>query len=128
MQPDPALPELTVVLVVEDEALLRSLACDFLQDAGCTVLEAGDASQALETLEAQADSVHVLFTDVHMPGDLDGVHLAHRARASWPWIHLIVASGQLMPRADELPEGCRFLPKPYELNHVMKHIRSAMLA
>ena len=102
------------------------LAADALEDAGFTVLQAVHAEHALKTLAERAKTIHVLFTDVHMPGPINGVHLAHHARRSWPWIHLIVASGQLTPSKDELPEGSRFFAKPYEIRRVVDHIRDAI--
>ncbi len=111
-----------VVLVVEDEELIRFVATEALEDAGFIVVQAEHAAAAIDTLRERADEVHVLFTDVHMPGEMSGVHLAHETRRCWPWIHLVVTSGKLMPHPDELPEGSRFLPKPYVLKNVLQHI------
>ncbi len=121
--PDPT----HTILVVEDEDLLRMLAVDALRDASYDVLEAGHAGDALEILRAKDGDIHALFTDVHMPGPMNGVALAHETRRCWPSVHLLIASGQLMPHSSELPEGSRFLPKPYELHHVLGHL-SEMLA
>lgn len=111
------------ILVVEDEQLLRSLAVDALRDAAYEVVEAEDGDSALLILRADAPAFHILFTDVHMPGTLNGVALAHETRRCWPWVGLLIASGQLMPKAHELPDGSRFLPKPYEMHHVLGHLR-----
>ena len=110
------------ILIVEDEELLRMLAVDALRAARYEVLEAGHAGDALDILRVQARSIHALFTDVHMPGPMNGVALAHETRRCWPWVHLLIASGQLVPHPSELPTGSRFLPKPYELHHVLGHL------
>lgn len=117
-------PNLTkpVVLVVEDEALIRMLAADALVDAGFAVIEADHGAQALDVLRQQADGIHAVFTDVHMPGAINGVALAHEASRCWPWLRLLVASGHAMPNRDELPADCRFLPKPYSLAHVVRQL------
>lgn len=112
-----------VVVVAEDEALIRMMAVDALTEAGFTVVEAGHAADALAILATEPNSVHALFTDIHMPGAMDGLKLAHHVHDHWPWIALIVASGKARPSAIELPDGSRFLPKPYDLAHVVKHVR-----
>jgi two-component system, response regulator PdtaR len=113
-----------MVLVAEDEALIRMMAIDALCNAGFRVLEAQHAHDALALLEAQADGIHLLFTDIHMPGSMDGLDLAHHVHGQWPWIALLIASGQRQPMPAELPPGCRFLPKPYDLDHVIGHART----
>ena len=108
--------------MVEDEPILRMLAAEALSDAGFHVIEAEDADTALDILQARATGIHGLFTDVHMPGRLNGVALVHAAMRCWPWVRLLVASGKAMPTAAELPPACRFLSKPYELRHVVGHL------
>ena len=102
----------TVVLVVEDEPLLRELAVEFIEDAGFVALEAGDADEAVALLEARPD-IAVLFTDVNMPGSMDGLKLADMVRNRWPPIKILVASGQLRPGPSDLPSDGIFLGKPY---------------
>src|SRR6202166_3357391 len=103
---------LAVVLVVEDELLLRELAVEFIEDAGFVALEAGDADEAVALLEARSD-IAVLFTDINMPGSMDGLRLAHTVRDRWPPIKIIVASGQRRPGPSDLPSNDIFLGKPY---------------
>ena len=112
-----------VVLLAEDEPVTRMLAVDVLTEAGFTILEARHAAEVLVLLEAQADSIHVLFTDVHMPGALDGLGLARHAREHWPWLGILIASGAAQPASLELPPGSRFVAKPYKLQHVVGHVR-----
>ena len=112
------------VLLAEDETLVRMASALALRDEGFEVLEAEHAGTALAILEARAPSLHVLFTDVHMPGPMDGVELAHHTSRTWPWISLIVVSARALDRA--LPGNSRFLPKPYEHEHVIHHIHQML--
>ena len=101
-----------VVLIVEDETLIRWGAVKMAEDAGFEVLEAADADEAIEILESRND-IRVVFTDIHMPGSMDGLKLAHAVRDRWPPIKIIVTSGREIPTEHDIPEGGRFLPKPY---------------
>jgi CheY-like chemotaxis protein len=103
----------TVILVVEDEALVRMIASDILTEkGGYRVLEAAHAEEALTLLESRHD-VRLVFTDVEMPGSLDGFALARIVDMRFPGIKAIVTSGRMTPGAGDLPKGTRFLPKPY---------------
>ena len=101
-----------IVLVVEDDPLIRMCAVDLISDAGFETLEAGSADEAIRILESRHD-VHLVFTDVEMPGTMDGVKLAHYIRNRWPPVKLIVASGRTIIDEAHLPEGTRFFAKPY---------------
>ncbi len=125
---DESLVQNIVVIVVEDEMLIRMSTAEDFSDAGFEVLEAENVQAALIILEAEASRLHVLFTDVHMPGELTGVHLAHHARKHWPWIGLLVTSGQPKPADNDLPEGCRFIAKPYDAGDVVQHVRDLAAA
>lgn len=117
-----------VVVVAEDEALIRMMAVDALTKAGFDVVEAGHAEDALAVLAARSNGIHILFTDIHMPGSMNGLELGHHVRDHWPWIALIVTSGKARPLAAELPEGSRFLSKPYDPVHVVRHARELTAA
>ncbi len=117
-----------VVVVAEDELLIRMAVADSLNEAGFLVLEAEHAEEALAILELEAHGVHVLFTDVRMPGDMDGLALSHHVKTHWPWIGLIVTSAHATLKDDTLPEGSRFLPKPYHHPHVIEHVRELVEA
>jgi DNA-binding NtrC family response regulator len=106
-----------VVLVVEDDFLLRLDAMQMLEEAGFKVLEASNADQAIAILEARPD-INVVFTDVDMPGSIDGIKLAHAVRGRWPPIKIIATSGQYQITSDDLPSGGKFIPKPYSFRHV----------
>ena len=107
------LPERSAtVLVVEDEVLIRMLAADSLADSGYNVLEAGDAVEALKILESHGD-IDVLFTDVNMPGPMDGLDLARLLQDRCPDIGLVVTSGRGTPDPARLPMSSLYLAKPY---------------
>jgi CheY-like chemotaxis protein len=111
-----------VILIVEDEALVRLSAAGMLVDAGFRTIEAANSDEALELLNAGSD-VQLLFTDVKMPGTIDGVSLARQVRARWPHIGIMVTSSRSMSRFDELPSGSRFEQKPYSPATVIRHAR-----
>jgi len=115
-----------LVLLVEDEPLVRMTAADELDDAGFRVLEAKNADEALAVLEAHSDEVQVLFTDVNMPGSMDGMALAERVYQRWPHVLLLISSGYARPHPDEIPDHGRFLPKPYRGETLVRHITEMM--
>jgi CheY-like chemotaxis protein len=100
------------VLVVDDEPLIRLGLAATLEDAGYQVVEAADAKQAIGLLEAN-DGIEVVLTDVDMPGDMDGIRLAHYVRHRWPPVVLVVISGKIGVERHELPLGVELLSKPY---------------
>ena len=101
------------VLVVEDEALVRMGIVDFLEDEGFRVFEADNAEEAIALL-TKIDEIRVLFTDVDMPGSMDGLRLAAAVRDRWPPVQIIVTSGHLRSDPASLPENAVFLGKPYD--------------
>src|SRR6195256_1713422 len=101
-----------VVLIVEDEFLLRLDPVDMVAAAGFQVVEAANADEAIEILEARWD-ITVVFTDIQMPGSMDGLKLARAVRGRWPPIKIVATSGHLDVSETDLPEGGRFLRKPY---------------
>jgi DNA-binding NtrC family response regulator len=100
------------VLVVEDDGLINLMAAEELKAAGHEVISALNADEAIEILESRAD-VRLVFTDIDMPGSMDGLKLAAAVRHRWPPIRIIVTSGMRLP--SELPDGAVFIPKPYEM-------------
>ena len=111
-----------VVLIVEDEFLLRMNAVDMVGAAGFEVVAAANADEAIEILEARHD-VTVIFTDIQMPGSMDGLKLARAVRGRWPPIKIIATSGHADVRETDLPEGGRFVPKPYDSAQVAGVLR-----
>ncbi|WP_420738095.1 response regulator [Bradyrhizobium japonicum] len=112
-----------IVLVVEDEMLLRMRAVDMVEDAGFTSIEAVDADEAVAILESRSD-IALLFTDIQMPGSMDGLKLAHAVRERWPPIKIILASGQVKPASIDLPTDTRFFGKPLEAKVVVAQIQA----
>lgn len=103
----------SVVLVVEDEALVRLNAVEMVENAGFKAISAPDADEAIRILESRND-IRAVFTDVQMPGSMDGIRLARVVRNRWPPVALIVTSAHHQLHCDDLPEGGRFLRKPYK--------------
>lgn len=100
------------VLVVDDEPLVRMDIVDFLLEQGFEVLEAGNADEAIQLLAGRPD-IQILFTDIDMPGSMDGLKLSAAVRDRWPPVRIVVTSGHHIIDAKDLPEGGMFFPKPY---------------
>jgi CheY-like chemotaxis protein len=115
-------PDCKIVLVVDDEVFARLFAVQIFLDEGFTVLEAADAEEGLEVLEAN-DDVGLLFTDISMPGEMDGLDLIARVREERPELSFVATSGHGVPADQLLPLGARFLPKPYTAHALMTMIR-----
>lgn len=110
-----------LVLIVEDDAIVRLEAAEFIEEAGFDVLEAANADEAIEILERRED-IRIVFTDVDMPGTMDGVRLAHTVRDRWPPVRLIVASSYIHLTEDDLPPGSRFFVKPYRHKEILSSL------
>src|ERR1700710_2900506 len=110
------------VLVVEDDAILRLHALDIVEEAGFTAIEAKNADEAIAILETRSD-IALLFTDVHMPGSMDGLKLAHAVRNRWPPIKIVVVSGHVRLEQNELPSQSRFFGKPFEAQKMISELR-----
>ena len=106
------------ILVVEDMAVIRMDAVATIEEAGFRAYEAASADEGIRMLEKHPD-IAVLFTDVDMPGGMNGLALAHYARNRWPPVEIIIASGAANPVKSDLPDRTHFLPKPYPMHHVI---------
>jgi len=113
----------TAVLIVEDEPLVRFCAAQIVQEAGFAVIEAANADEAIAILESRRD-IRVVFTDMHMPGSMDGLRLAHAVRDRWPPIKIIVTSGREWVGPHDLPDGGRFFAKPYDPGEIKDTLRA----
>jgi CheY-like chemotaxis protein len=100
-----------IVLIVEDDMILRMRSVDIVEDAGYTPVEAVDADEALGILQSRSD-IALLFTDIQMPGSMDGLQLAHAVCERWPQLKIILVSGQLKLSSAEIPRDSRFFGKP----------------
>jgi CheY-like chemotaxis protein len=101
-----------IILIVEDELLIRMNAVEMIESAGFAAVEAGNADEAISILEARSD-IHIVFTDIQMPGSMNGLKLAATVRGRWPPIKIVATSGHHAIRDGELPKGSAFLQKPY---------------
>ncbi|MGO4740199.1 response regulator [Bosea sp. 2KB_26] len=115
--------EKPVVLIVEDEPIIRMYAALLVEEAGYLAVEAATADEALAILE-QRDDVRILFTDVEMPGSLNGLQLVEVVREKWPPIGLMVTSGHVRVDPQKLPERARFFRKPYSESEIIRTLKS----
>ena len=116
-----------MVLVVEDEFLLRMDAADMITAAGFEAITAANADEAIDILEVRRD-ITVVFTDIQMPGSMDGLKLARAVRGRWPPIKIIATSGHAHVRETDLPYGGRFLRKPYSPAQIADLLHEVMLS
>jgi DNA-binding NtrC family response regulator len=112
-----------VILIVEDEMMLRMLVVDMVEDAGYTAIEASDADEAVAILESRSD-IALMCTDIQMPGSMDGVGLAQAVYVRWPSVKIILVSGQSKPPSIDLPPCSRFFGKPLEASQMMAQMRN----
>ena len=112
-----------VVLIVEDEFLLRMDAAEMIEEAGFEVVQTANADEAIAILKVRPD-IHVVFTDIQMPGSMDGLKLARFVRDRWPPIKIIATSGRVAVGDGDLPDGCVFLPKPYRSTQIVAALRA----
>ncbi|KTT74618.1 response regulator [Sphingomonas endophytica] len=118
-------PSGSTVLIVEDELFVRMIGADALAEAGYSVLEASSADEALNILET-AGEVQVLFTDIRMPGSMDGLQLAEVVHERWPRIRILLTSGDIRPSRDAIPDDGRFLAKPYRFDSLSRELNSLL--
>lgn len=109
------------VLMVEDDTLIRDTVSDELTDAGFDVIQVGSADQAIAILEVRQD-IHLVFTDIDMPGSMDGLKLAAAVRDRWPPVHIIITTGKSRPMT--IPVNAIFIPKPYLTHNVVTAMRT----
>ncbi len=121
------MPARDIVLIVEDHPLVQITAAALIENAGMATVVAADADEALEILSGR-DDIHAVFTDVTMPGSMDGIELARLVRTRWPEIALVVTSGDELSETVRLPSGVRFLRKPYQYGSVVEELLADRLA
>ena len=123
--PRRSVPKNPLILIVEDEPLVRELEADILLGGGFRLLEATTADEAFEILRRGAD-VELIFTDVDMPGSINGFEFARLVHQGWPDVAILVSSGKMRPGPGDLPEGAKFIPKPYRPAQLVREIRDAL--
>jgi two-component system, response regulator PdtaR len=111
-----------VILIVEDEFLLRMDSAEVIENAGFQVFQAGNADEAIAILTTRPN-IQVVFTDIQMPGSMDGLKLARFVRDRWPPIKIVATSGLVRVEDHDLPAGSVFLPKPYRGAEVVSALR-----
>ena len=119
-------PGHATILVVEDDMLIRMNSSDTLQHAGYSVIEAESADEAITLLE-QADHVELLFSDIDMPGSMDGLDLAATVHRRWPNVRLLLTSGKHRLSTDEIPDHGQFVPKPYSSHALVAQIKGLLV-
>jgi CheY-like chemotaxis protein len=117
----------STVLVVEDETLVRMVGTVMLEDAGYEVLEAGDADEALKILEGH-QGIHLLFSDVDMPGSMNGLDLATLVHERWPNIRLLITSGHHQLNNSRVPGDGQFVPKPWTQGDLVGRVREMLVS
>jgi CheY-like chemotaxis protein len=121
--------EWIAALVVEDDALVRFDLAQTLEAEGYKTFEAADATEAIAVLEANSE-IRVVFTDIQMPGTMDGLALSHYVRKRWPPTIIVVSSGRCSPTKEEMASDALFVAKPYVpdvLTKVLHDIRQQLL-
>lgn len=118
-----ATPIRQVVLVVEDEPLIRLMAMDLIEDGGFEVVPVADAAEAVRVLEKRLD-IRIVFTDIDMPGGMDGIRLAAVIRERWPPIEIVVTSSHMHIAESQMPARGVFLSKPYDGGELVTLLRS----
>jgi CheY-like chemotaxis protein len=110
------------ILVVEDETFIRMDAVEILGAAEFEILEAANAHEALQMLERHSD-IRLIFTDIDMPGSMNGLKLAAAVRDRWPPVRIIATSGRFKVQAGDLPADARFISKPYQPAQIISAVR-----
>lgn len=110
-------------LAVDDDAIIRIDACQILEAAGFRCLDAETGDEALTILDAKAEQIVLLFTDVEMPGSVNGFALARHVAEHWPHIEIVVSSGRLQPAPGDLPAKAAFITKPFSAEVVHDELR-----
>jgi CheY-like chemotaxis protein len=108
-----------IALVIEDQPEVRSLAAAILEETDLQVAEAETAEEALRFLRQNGPQVAMIFTDVRLPGGVDGLDVARIAAQEWPWIKVVVTSGALNHSPKDLPHTAKFMPKPWRAFDVL---------
>jgi DNA-binding response OmpR family regulator len=127
--PDPT-ERTPTILVVDDEVLIRMVLSDYLQDCGFKVLEAGTVSEAVAIIEASTSTIDLVFSDVNMPGDRDGIALARWVQENRPGLPVLLTSGD-EKKAELAGAVCakeEFLPKPYDHKAAVARVRTLITA
>jgi CheY-like chemotaxis protein len=114
-----ATPAPSIALVVEDDHDVRHLAAAVLEETDLKVVEADSAEEALHFLKQNAERVALVFADIRLPCLMDGIDLARTVNIKWPWIKMVVTSGDPGDRLADLPRGTSYMQKPWRALDVL---------
>ena len=114
---------MAIILVVEDDPLLSLDISEALTGEGYRIIAVANADEAIKVLESRND-IRTVFTDIDLPGSMDGLKLAAAVRNRWPPVHIIVTTGMGAPHRDEMPANSTFIAKPYRSTEVLEAVRS----
>ena len=117
-----------LVILVDDQPLIRTPIAELLRNAESAVIESENAGEALRVLKLLSPSVDVLFTDLHLSGEMNGLGLICHVHKTWPWISLLLGSGELPPAETDMPPVSRFLAKPYVPARMIAQVRELAVA
>ena len=115
----PARSERRTILIVEDDAELRALIVLLFEDSGLEIVECDSAESALATMLMRGREVVMIFSDVRLPGAMDGLDLAREAKVRWPHLTVVLTSGNAGDRLQALPAGVIYMPKPWQAAEVL---------
>jgi DNA-binding NtrC family response regulator len=115
-----------LILVVEDEQMIRELLCDVLESEGFVTQARENADLALEYLNQQSGNVGLLLTDINMPGSINGVDLAKKSIQLWPSIPVVVMSGFESLENTGMEEKASFMRKPFTIDEMLDRVRAAL--
>lgn len=115
-----------VVLIVDDDPMIRLNAQDILEAAGFHCLDAIDAQAAIAELDHHGQEIVLLFSDVEMPGGMDGFALARLVANAWPHIEIVIVSGRRRPEPGDMPDRATFLTKPFSQASVLEHLANTL--
>ncbi len=114
---------MAIILVVEDDPLLSLDISDALEGESYDVIAVANADEAIKVLESRND-IPTIFTDIDLPGSMDGLKLAAAVRDRWPPVHIIVTTGMRAPHRDQMPANSMFIAKPYRSAEIIEAVRS----
>ncbi|MGH6888185.1 MAG: response regulator [Rhizomicrobium sp.] len=113
---------MTLVLVVEDEFLIRMNTVEMVEEAGYAALDASNADEAIAILDRRGD-IQIVFSDINMPGSMNGLELAEAIADNWPQVRVVLTSGRFILRDEDLPDNDRFILKPFDTGQIANVLR-----
>lgn len=113
-------------IVVEDHPIIMMGTTNILEDAGFRIYQAYDGDEAIVLMEEHWESIVLLFSDVDMPGSINGFGLARHVDKHWPNIEIVIASGRVNPERGDMPDRATFITKPFNHRTVHSHLQKIL--